>query len=93
MERYLICGTLGVKLRNMVEKVQRSFRRFISGMACLSCTERLTVLKLYSLQRRRERDILLFMCGRFWRVWSLIFSLIYVLKHRIVEGGPVSHHT
>ena len=30
----------------MVEKVQRSFTRFISGMAGLSYTERLTVLKL-----------------------------------------------
>ena len=39
---------------NMVEKVQRSFTRFISGMKGLSYPERLTVLILYSLQRRRE---------------------------------------
>ena len=77
---------------NMVEKIQRSFTRFISGMAGLSYTERLTFLMLY-LSSVEERDILLFMCGRFWRVWSLIFSLRYVLKHGIVEGGPVSHHT
>ena len=43
-----------IKHINMVEKVQRSFTRLISGMAGLSYTERLTVLKLYSLQRRRE---------------------------------------
>ena len=43
-----------IKHINMVEKVQRSFTRFISGMAGLSYTERLTVLKLYSLQCRRE---------------------------------------
>ena len=78
-----------IKHINMVGKVQRSFTRFISGVTGLSYTERLTVLKLYALQR----DILLFMCGRFWRVWSLIFSLLYVLKHQIVEGGPVSRHT
>ena len=82
-----------IKHINMVEKVQRSFTRFISGMAGLSYTERLAVLKLYSLQRREERDILLFMCGRFWRVWSLIFTLLCVLKHQIVEEGPVSRHT
>ena len=46
--------------QNMVEKVQRSFTRFISGMAGLSYTERLTVLNLYSLQRRRERYIIIY---------------------------------
>ena len=62
---------------NMVEKVQRSFTRFISGMDILSYPEKLT--------------------GRLWKVWSLNFPflyiyIIYVLKHRIVEGGPVSRH-
>ena len=40
---------------NMIEKSQRTFSRYISGMQGLSYPERLTVLKLYSLQRRRER--------------------------------------
>ena len=44
----------------MVEKVQSSFTRCISGMVGLSYTERLTVLKLYSLQRRRERYIIIY---------------------------------
>ena len=35
------------------------------------------------------RDTLLFMCGRFWKVWSLIFFLLYEFKHWIVEGGLV----
>ena len=43
-----------IKHINSVEKVQRSFTRFISGMKGLSYPERLTVMKLYSLQRRRE---------------------------------------
>ena len=50
-----------IKHINMVENVQRSFTRFISGMAGLSYTERLTVLKLYSLQRRRERYIIIYL--------------------------------
>ena len=49
-----------IKHINMVEKVQMSFTRFISGMAGLSYTGRLTVLKLYSLQRRRERYIIIY---------------------------------
>ena len=49
-----------IKHINMAEKVQRSFTRFISGMAGLSNTDRLTVLKLYSLQRRREGDIIIY---------------------------------
>ena len=52
---------------NIIEKTQRSFTRYISGMQGLSYPERLTVLKLYSLQHRRERerDTLLFMFGKF----------------------------
>ena len=58
-----------IKHINMVEKVQRSFTRFISGMAGLSYTERLTVLKLYSLQRRRERYIIIY-------VWKILEGLV-----------------
>ena len=57
------------KYINMVERVQRSFTRFISGMAGLSYTERLTVLKLYSLQRRRERYIIIY-------VWKILEGLV-----------------
>ena len=53
----------------MVEKVQRSFTKFISGMTGLSYTERLTVLKLYSLQRRRERYIIIY-------VWKILEGLV-----------------
>ena len=61
-----------IKHINMVEIVQRSFTRFISGVAGLSYTERLTVLKLYSLQRRRERYIIIY-------VWKILEGL--VLNH------------
>ena len=58
-----------IKHIKMVEKVQRSFTRFISGMAGLSYTERLAVLKLYSLQRRRERYIVIY-------VWKILEGLV-----------------
>ena len=58
-----------IKHINMVEKVQRSFARFISGMEGLSYPERLTVLKLYSLQRRRERYIIIY-------VWKILEGLV-----------------
>ena len=74
-----------IKHIKMVEKGQMSFTRFISGMEGLSYPEILTVLKLYSLQRRSERYIIIY-------VWKNIeglvlnLSLPYVLKHLIVEG-------
>ena len=89
-----------IKHKNMVEKVQRYFTRFISGMAGLSYTERLTVLKLYSLQCKTERYIIIY-------VWKILeglvhnlygkefkdFTLLYVLKHQIVGGRTcISSH-
>ena len=38
-----------------IEKVQRSFTKHVTEMRDLSYHERLQALKLYSLQRRRER--------------------------------------
>ena len=49
-----------IKHINMIDKTQRSFTIYISGMQGLSYPERLTVLKLYSLQRRRERYIIIY---------------------------------
>ena len=67
-----------IKHINMVEKIQRSFTRFISGMAGLSYTERLTILKLYSLQRRRERYIIIY-------VWKILEGLVPSLYPPIDE--------
>ena len=58
-----------IKHINLVEKVQRSFTRFISGMKGLSYPEKLTVLKLYSLYRRRERYIIIY-------VWKILEGLV-----------------
>ena len=49
-----------IKHINLVKKVQRSFTRCIYGMKGMSYPQRLTVLKLYSLQRRRERYIIIY---------------------------------
>ena len=38
----------------LIEKVQRAFTKHNSGMCFLSYSKRLEVLKLYSLQKRRE---------------------------------------
>ena len=58
-----------IKHVNMFEKVQKYFARFISGMKGLSCPERLTALKLYSFQRRRERYIIIY-------VWKMLEGLV-----------------
>ena len=58
-----------IKHINLVENVQRSFTRFISGMKGLSYPERLTALKLYSLQHRRERYIIIY-------VWKISEGLV-----------------
>ena len=75
-----------IKHINMVEKVQR----FISGMKGLSYPERLTVLKLYSLQHRRKRYIIIY-------VWTILAGLVPNLFPPICTkasvGGPVSCHT
>ena len=53
------------RMINIIEKTQWSFTRYISGMQGLSYPERLTDLKLYSLQRRRERYIIIY-------VWKIL---------------------
>ena len=47
-----------------IEQIQRSFIRKISGMQGLSYWEQLSALSLYSLERRRERYIILYV----WRI-------------------------
>ena len=53
----------------LIEKVQRAFTKHISGMCFLSYSKRLEVLKLYSLQRRRERYGIIY-------VWKTIEGLV-----------------
>ena len=53
----------------LIEKVQRAFTKHISGLFFLSYNKRLEVLKLYSLQRRRERYGIIY-------VWKIIEGLV-----------------
>ena len=52
-----------------LERVQRSFTKHISGMFELSYHDRLKHLRLYSLQRRRERYCIIY-------VWKIIEGLV-----------------
>ena len=45
-----------------IEKVQRSFAKFITRMRDCSYSDRLALLRLYSLQRRRERYCIIYVC-------------------------------
>lgn len=47
-----------------IEQIQRSFIRKISGMQTLSYWEQLSALSLYSLERRRERYMIMYV----WRI-------------------------
>ena len=68
----------------LTEKVQRAFNKHTTGIRDLSYSKRLETLKLYSLQRRRERDIALYMCGKLlnlkdWFQTSLSLSPVFSL--------------
>ena len=43
----------------MIEKIQKAFTKHIKGFSSFSYQERLSNLKMYSLQRRRERCIII----------------------------------
>ena len=59
----LWCPSSAVQIQN-IEKVQSNFFKKIAGMAHLDYWEQLRVLKMYSLQRRRERYICIYM----WKI-------------------------
>ena len=52
-----------------LERIQRSFTKYISGMQNLSYHQRLNALRLYSLQRRRDRYIVIYM-------WKILENLV-----------------
>ena len=49
-----------VKHIDKLEKIQRSFTKHITGLQSLEYSERLVSLKLYSLQRKRERYCIIY---------------------------------
>ena len=52
-----------------IERVQRSFTKYITGMREYSHIDRLSQLKLYSLQRRRKRYCIIY-------VWKIVEGLV-----------------
>ena len=65
-----------IKSINRIEQVQRSFTRFITGMRPLSYDERLKSLHLYSVQRRFERYIIIY-------IWKILESIVPNLSQPI----------
>ena len=53
----------------LIEKVQRAFTKHISGIRDFSYSKRLETLKLYSLQRRRDRYSIIY-------VWKIVEGLV-----------------
>ena len=53
----------------LIEKVQRAFTKHISGICDFSYSKRLETLKLYSLQRRRDRYSIIY-------VWKIVEGLV-----------------
>ena len=73
----------------LIGKVQRAFTNHISGILFISYSKRLEVLELYSLHRRRERDMALFICGKSSRDWSQI-SLILSVALSLIVGEELA---
>ena len=53
----------------MIEKIQKAFTKHIKGFSLFSYQERLSNQKIYSLQRRRERYIIIY-------VWKILENLV-----------------
>ena len=83
-------------LTNRLEAVQRSFTQRIQGMADLSYWDRLNALNLRSLQRRRERYIIIYVqkillklvpnCGLLFRENQR--TGLYAEKPRLLTASP-----
>ena len=54
---------------DVIERIQRSFTKHISGMHEMPYKDRLSKLKMYSLQRRRERYIIIY-------IWKIVESSV-----------------
>ena len=73
----------------LIEKVQRAFTKHITGIRHFSYSKRLETLKLYSLQRRRDRYIALYMCGNLYKDWFQTFRILSPVLSLIVGEEPV----
>ena len=68
-----------IKSLNKIERVQRSFTKFITGMRPLSYEDRLKSFHLYSVQRRFERYTIIY-------IWKILESMVPNLLQ------PITYH-
>ena len=70
-----------------IESVQRNFFKKIKGLSTLDYWEQLRTLKMYSLQRRRERYRIIY-------IWSILEGLVPNFNHleegNVLKGGVSS---
>ena len=69
----------------LIEGVQRTFTRRISGMQHLNYWERLAHLKLMSLQRRRERYVILMM----WKILHKVVPYCCDIKFKMTPRNDI----
>ena len=70
----------------LIEGVQRTFSNRISGLQHLNYWERLAHLKLTSLQRRRERYVILMM----WKILDKIVPSCYDIKFKVTSRNGIT---
>ena len=66
---------------SLLESVQRAFTKHFQGMHTYSYADRLSMLKLYSLQRRRDRYTIIY-------VWKILESIVPNLNIPICNCDP-----
>ena len=71
----------------MIELLQRNFIRKIKGACSLSYWDQLKKLKLYSLERRRERYIIIY-------VWKILENFVPNFNHEVNgnSAGGISYY-
>ena len=80
-----------VKHIDQLEKNQRSFIKHITGMKSLEYSELLVSLKLYSLQRRRERYCIIYVCKIIEGLVPNFLNQLFVLIHSAEKDHALFH--
>ncbi len=69
-----------------IESVQKNFFNKIKGLSAIDYWEQLRILKMYSLQRRRERYRIIY-------IWSILEGIVPNFRDGTVKGGVSSSNT
>ena len=73
---YMVPSPYKVKDISLLVSVQRAFTKHIKGMYTYSYADRLSILKLYSLQRRRDRYTIIY-------IWKIFDGIVPNLNNPI----------